>query len=149
MLPSDKELQWTDSAVRQMNIDYSVCQALSYTDATEFALLIYDICCQWSLHFTERVSKSKFLSLCEGINITPAVGKFHLGAHIKECFFLFSLNFMEGSGQVDGEVMETLWAVLNKVSGMTRAMSGYHRQEMLDDYMNDGNWKKFVWSSKF
>ncbi|KIM74299.1 hypothetical protein PILCRDRAFT_14559 [Piloderma croceum F 1598] len=23
-------------------------------------------------------------------------------------------------------------------------MSGYHRQEMLDDYMNDGNWKKFV-----
>jgi Kyakuja-Dileera-Zisupton transposase len=149
MLPSDKELQWTDSSVRQMNIDYSDCQALSYTDATEFALLIYDICCQWSLHFAERVSKFKFLSLCEGIKITPAVGKFHLGAHIKECFFLFSLNFIEGSGQVDGEIMETLWAVLNKVAGMTRAMSGRHQQEMLDDYMNDGNWKKFVWSSKF
>ena len=149
MLPSDNDMQWTDSSARQMNMDYSVCQALNYTDATELALLIHDICCQWCLHFAERVSKSKFLSLWEGIKITPAVGKFHLGAHIKECFFLFSLNFIQGAGQVDGEIMETLWAVLDKVAGMTRAMSGYHRQEMLDDYMNDGNWKKFVRSSKF
>ena len=139
----------TPLSVRQMNMDYSICQALNYTDTTELALLIYDICCQWSIHFKERESQSKFLSVWEGIKITPAVGKFHLGAHIKVCFYLFSLNFIEGSGQVDGEIMETLWAVLDKVSGMTRAMSGYHWQEMLDDYMDDGNWKKLVRCSKF
>jgi hypothetical protein len=42
--------------------------------------------------------------------------------------------------------METLWSILNKVQGMTRSMSWVHRQEMLDDYMGDGNWKKLVWS---
>jgi hypothetical protein len=131
-----------------MNIDYAVCQALNYLDDTEAALLIYDVCCEWIRHFKERVSKYRFLSLWDGIKITPAVGKFHLGAHVKECFYKFSLNFIEGSAQLDGEIMETLWSVLNKVSGMTRSMSKYHRQEVLDDYMNDGNWKKLVRSGE-
>src|ERR1700691_4486199 len=81
--------------------------------------------------------------------LTPAVGKFHLGAHIKECFYKYSLNFIEGSGQIDGEIMETLWFIMDKVSGMTRSMSWAHRQEMLDDYMEDGNFKKLVRSGKF
>jgi hypothetical protein len=90
------------------------------------------------------MSKYKFLSLSEDIEITPAVGKFHLGAHIKECFHKFSLNFIKGSGQLDGEIMETLWSVLDKIAGMTRSMSKYHRQEVLDNYMNDSKWKKIV-----
>jgi len=70
------------------------------------------------------------------------------GAHIKECFYKYSLNFVEGSGQIDGEIMETLWSIMNKVSGITRSMSWAHRQEMLDDYMEDGNFKKLVRSGE-
>jgi len=128
---------------RQINIDYSICNALNW-NKSRTALVVYDICCQWWIHFWERMSKYKFLSLSEDIEITPAVGKFHLGAHIKECFHKFSLNFIKGSGQLDGEIMETLWSVLDKIAGMTRSMSKYHRQEVLDDYMNDSNWKKIV-----
>lgn len=76
------------------------------------------------------------------MEITPAVGKWHLAAHISECFYKFSLNFIQGAGQVDGEIMETLWSVLDEVAGLTQGMSVAHRQEVLDDYMNDSNWKK-------
>jgi hypothetical protein len=80
----------------------------------------------------------------EDLKLFAAVGKFHLGAHVLECFWEFSLNFIEGAGQVDGEILETLWASLDKVVGSTRNMSRAHRQEVLDDYMNDSNWKKLV-----
>lgn len=52
------------------------------------------------------------------------------------------MNFIQGAGQVDGEIMETLWSVLDEVAGLTQGMSVAHRQEVLDDYMNDSNWKK-------
>ena len=44
--------------------------------------------------------------------------------------------------------METLWSILDKVSGITRSMTWAHRQEMLDDYMEDRNFKKLAWSGK-
>ena len=116
-----------------MNIDFSVCQALSHIEGSESRLLIYNVCCQWVLHFKEIVAKGEFLSLWEHFKLTPVVGKFHLGAHIKECFYKYSLNFIEGSGQIDGEIMETLWFIMDKVSCMTRSMSWAHQQEMLDD----------------
>jgi hypothetical protein len=106
------------------------------------ALIIYDICCQWYKHFRERISESEWLEMWENIVITPAVGKWHLAAHVRECFSRFSLNFIEGSAQVDGEILETLWSGLDLVAGITQAMSVAHRQEVLDDYMNDSNWKK-------
>ena len=61
-----------------------------------------------------------------------------------DCFPKFSLNFIQGIGQVDGEILETLWSITNKVSGTTRAMGKSHRSEVLDDIMYDSNWKKWV-----
>ena len=85
------------------------------------------------------MSESEFLELWETLEITPAVGKWHLAAHISECFIKFSLSFVEGAAQVEGEIMETLWSVLDYVVGITQSMSLAHRQEVLDDYMNDSN----------
>src|SRR6202521_3813800 len=48
------------------------------------------------------------------------------------------------AGMVDGEVLETLWAVLNGIADSIRSQSTAHRQEFLDDYMNDSNWKKMI-----
>lgn len=128
-----------------MNIDYSICHALSYNSAgLKEALIEYDIACQWSLHFAERVEASQSLSLPPDLSWMAAVGKFHLAAHIVECFHKFSLNFVPGAGQQDGEILETLWSLLNKAAASIRAMSKAHRQEMLDDLMRDSNWKKLT-----
>ena len=107
-------------------------------------LIIYDICCQWSRNFLKRVMGSPSLSVPASMRIIPAVGKFHLGAHVRSCFPQFSLNFVLGAGQQDGEILETLWSNLNKVSSSIRAMSKAHRHEVLDDFMRDSNWKKMT-----
>ena len=128
-----------------INIDYAICQAIKYkSEGVTEILVIYDICCQWIRNFERRVQGSQYLSLPDSTTIIPAVGKFHLGAHICSCFPLFSLNFIRGVGQQDGEILETLWSNLNKVSSSIRAMSKAHHHEVLDDYMRDSNWKKMV-----
>ncbi|KIM76564.1 hypothetical protein PILCRDRAFT_77687, partial [Piloderma croceum F 1598] len=85
-----------------------------------------------------------FLELWESLEITGAVGKWHLAAHIAECFSKFTLNFVEGAGQVDGEILETLWSPLDEVAGLTQAMSIAHHQEFLDACINDSNWWKII-----
>lgn len=105
---------------------------------------MYDICCQWIIHFKERVSESEFLELWESMEITGAIGKWHLAAHIPECFPKFTLNFVEGAGQVEGEILETLWSNMDEVAPLTQSMSVAHRQEVLDDNMNDSNWRKML-----
>lgn len=128
-----------------MNIDYAICQALSYnTHGLSQALIAYDVACQWSVHFDERVKQSVHLHLPKDLKYTAAVGKFHLAAHREECFAQYSLNFVQGAGQQDGEVLETLWSSLNKVAGSIRAMTMPHRQERLDQQILDSNWKKHV-----
>jgi choline dehydrogenase-like flavoprotein len=84
------------------------------------------------------------LHLPKGLQYISAVGKFHLAAHREECFAKFSLNFVEGAGQQDGEILETLWSNLNKSAGSTRAMTTPHRQEMVDAHILDSNWKKHM-----
>jgi Kyakuja-Dileera-Zisupton transposase len=129
---------------RQINIDYSICQALKQFPGHVQALIIYDICCQWIIHFRERVSESEFLELWNSLEITGAMGKWHLTAHIAECFPKVTLNFVEGAGEVEGEILETLWSGLDKVAGLAQAMSIAHHQETVDDHMNDSNWWKII-----
>lgn len=127
-------------------MDYSVCNASNYQTAGLKELLIcYDINCQYLVHFEERVEDaSEFLSMDPEMKLLGAIGKFHLADHVDSCFSKWTLNFMKGAGHIDGEIMETLWSGMNKVSGAARSMSKAHRQETLDDYMRDSNWKKTV-----
>jgi Kyakuja-Dileera-Zisupton transposase len=78
------------------------------------------------------------------MEVLGAIGKFHLADHVDSCFSKFTLNFLRGAGHIDGEIMETLWSGMNKVSVTARSMGNSHRQETLDDYMRDSNWKKMV-----
>lgn len=128
---------------RHMNIDYAICQALAYhTDGLTEGLVEYDVGCQWSINFEKRLENSTTLHLPQGLSWIAAVGKFHLGTHEQDCFAKFSLNFVHGAGQQDGEILETLWAPLNKIAGSVRAMTKASRQEMVDAQMRDSNWKK-------
>ncbi|KAI6122146.1 hypothetical protein EDD16DRAFT_1477725 [Pisolithus croceorrhizus] len=128
-----------------MNTDYSICDALGYSsERITKALVIYDVGCQWSVNFWNRVKNSPSLLLPPALEIVPAVGKFHLVAHKLSCFPRYSLNFVKGAGHLDGEILETLWAPFNKISPTARSMTQAHRQEVYDDHMRDSNWKKLV-----
>ena len=63
---------------------------------------------------------------------------------IPDCFPKYSLNFIDSAGQVEGEILETLWSSLDEVTGISQAMSIAHHQETIDEYMNDSNWWKIV-----
>jgi hypothetical protein len=128
-----------------MNIDYSICHALRCnTQGLTEALVEYDVACAWSINFFKRLEATPHLSLPKEMSLLAGVGKMHLATHQEDCFVKFSLNFIHGAGQQDGEILETLWASLNKAAGSIRAMSKAHRQEMLDDLMGDSNWKKLL-----
>lgn len=58
------------------------------------------------------------------------------------------IKFYERAGHIDGEIIKTLWSEMNKVSGAAKSMSKAYRQETLDDYIRDWNYKKTVGMSK-
>jgi hypothetical protein len=130
---------------RQMNIDYAICNALKYrSEGLLRALIIYDIGCQWIIYFLKRLKESQHLSIPEVMSLLVAVGKFHLSAHVQECFVRYSLNFIYGAGQLDGEILETLWSPFNSISASARTMSMASRYQLYDDHMRDSNFKKMV-----
>ena len=107
-------------------------------------LLVYDIFCQWIKHFLTRVESSPYLSIPEGMKVQGGIGDFHVKGHIEDCFTRFALMFIEGSRVIDGEILETLWSVLNETSRSAKGSTLAHRNEILDDHMNHSNWKKLI-----
>lgn len=127
---------------QQKNDDHAFLQALANTNMTGISnvMLIYDIACQYMVKFHSRVGNR----LPVGLTVDSAIGLMHVHGHKEECFFRYATSFIPGAGIVAGEILESLWAVLNTVSPMTRTSTLAHRAEMLDDHMNDSNWKKLL-----
>jgi ribosomal protein L22 len=126
-------------------MDYSLCKALSYNmESIPVALVMYDIMCQYGVHLKERVKKSPELSIPDSLELRTGIGLFHIHGHQDSCLPRFSPSYIPGAKQVDGEIIETLWAPLNNVSQSIQGMSLAHRQEVLDAHMNHSNWKKMV-----
>src|ERR1700684_1604942 len=131
-------------------MDYSIFKALDFNmEGIEAALISYDIMVQWSVHMMERVTCSNFLKKPDNLELRLAIGLFHIHGHQDTCLPRYSPSFIEGARQIDGETIETLWAPLNEISRSTRGMSTSHRREVIDDHMNDSNWKKLVDIGKF
>ena len=126
-------------------MDYSICKALSYNmDDIPVALVMYDIMCQYRVHFHERIKNSPELSIPSSLKLRTGIGLFHIHGHKDSCLPQFSPSYIPGAKQVDGKIIETLWAPLNNISRSLRGMSLAHRQEVLDAHMNHSNWKKLV-----
>lgn len=129
---------------RQVHIDFGVVKAFNYGPCPcRCGLHVYDVACQHCKQFWQRIQASN-LKLPPDFEMISAVGSWHLSAHIPECFVQFSLNFIEGVGQLGGEIIETLWTPLNKIAGSTRVMTPAHRRETIDEHIRDSNWKKIV-----
>jgi hypothetical protein len=131
-----------------MNMDYVLCQSLEPIDKDIPVLVLYDIMCQYWKNLRRRVDASPYLTLKPDMVMHKGIGLFHVHGHRDECMPMFAPDFIPGAGKVDGEILETLWAPLNKISGSTRAMTKAHRREIIDDHMNDSNWKKLVGMGK-
>jgi hypothetical protein len=126
-------------------MNYSIFKALNYNmKGIEAALISYDVMCQWSVHIKERVTGSDYLKMQDNLKLRLAIGLFHIHGHQDACLARYSPSFVEGGRQIDGETIEKLWALLNKISRSTREMSTSHRREVIDDHMSDFNWKKLV-----
>ncbi|KAF8263348.1 hypothetical protein EI94DRAFT_1478973, partial [Lactarius quietus] len=119
-------------------------QALSYNmQDIPIALVMYDIMCQYRVNFQDRVKDSPHLSLPSSLELQTGIGLFHIHGH-QDCLPRYSPSYIPRAKQVDGEIIETLWAQLNNISRSIRGMSLSHRQEVLDAHMNHSNWKKLV-----
>ncbi|KAI0038755.1 hypothetical protein FA95DRAFT_1505108, partial [Auriscalpium vulgare] len=130
---------------RQMNMDYSLTQAVSYKMGDiPVAIVSYDINCQYMVNFLRRISDSKFMSFPKGVDIRAVIPLWHIHAHQKKCLAQFSPSFMTLCRQLCGEVIETLWSYLNDLSSSARGSTTSGRQEILDDAMNNSNWMKLV-----
>jgi hypothetical protein len=129
-----------------MNMDWSLCEALATTNigSIRHVLHIYDINCEYCKKLGERIESNEMLSIDDHIILVHAIGLFHIHGHKNDCLYRWATNYVPGAGVVDGEVLETLWSVLNTVSAATRTASLAHRTEILDDHMNDSNWKKML-----
>ncbi|KAI9431655.1 hypothetical protein H4582DRAFT_1822223 [Lactarius indigo] len=129
----------------QKNMDYSIFKALNFNmEGIEAALICYDVMCQWSVHMAERVVGSNYLEVPDNLELRLGIGLFHIHGHQDTCLARYSPSFIKGGRQIDGEAIETLWAPLNEITRSTRGMSTSHRREVIDDHMNDSNWKKLI-----
>ena len=126
-------------------MDYSIFKALNFNmGGIEVALICYNVMCQWSIHMKDRVAGSRHLKIPDGLELRLGIGLFHIHGHQDTCLARYSPSFIEGGRQIDGETIETLWAPLNEISRSTRGMLTSHCREVIDDHMNDSNWKKLV-----
>lgn len=127
-------------------MDYCVSEALKYNmEGINRSILLYDIMCQYWKNLGRRFEGNPYLTLPDAVEILRGIGLFHVHGHKDECYGRFAPTFIPGAGMVDGEVLETLWAVLNGIADSIRSQTTAHRQETLDDHMNDSNWKKLVY----
>ena len=128
----------TEAPKSQKNMDYLIYKALNFNmGSIEVALICYDVMCQWSIHIKDRVTGSKHLKISDGLKLRLGIGLFHIHGHQDTCLARYSPSFIKGGRQIDGKMIETLWAPLNEISRSTRGMSTSHCREVIDDHMND------------
>jgi Kyakuja-Dileera-Zisupton transposase len=127
-------------------MDYSLTEGVRNTNIAGLKrlLAIYDIMCQYWKRLQLWMEKSEYLKLLLGVTILQAIGLFHVSGHVWECFLHFSLTFIPGASQINGEILESLWSVLNEISPSTQNATIAGRIEMLDDHMGDSNFKKML-----
>jgi len=125
---------------QQKNVDWALINAIQTThvDQSQGLLLIYDIVCQYIVHLRDRIGHL----LPPDLNIDAAIGLFHVHGHKDTCFFRYATSFIPGAGIVAGEILESLWSVLNAVTPAMRTATLAHRAEIMDDHMTDSNHKK-------
>ncbi|KAJ7481682.1 hypothetical protein FB451DRAFT_1444162 [Mycena latifolia] len=100
------------------NIDWIFAAILRWKDSRLFKVISYDIICQWWKHLYDRLR-----NLPPPMRLTLVmvlfrfvIPKMHIHSHTLACQLMFSLNFLAGAGQTDGEGIERPWANIGGVA---------------------------------
>ena len=73
-----------------------------------------------------------------------AIPKLHIHGHRLPCQAMYSLKYLFGPGQTDGEGIERTWAMMGPVATSTKEMGPGHRHDTLDDHWSYWNWSKLI-----
>jgi len=98
---------------------------------------------QWIIHFRERISESESWNCVHLLKLLELSESSTL-RHIPECFHKFTLNFIEGAGE---KLMGKFWRHYGPIWTKWRTRTSdvvAHHQEVIDDNMNDSNWRKMI-----
>ena len=127
---------------QQKNMDWTFLQALKMTNINEHqdVMIIYDIACQYIIHFYDCVRH--LLPMDQKID--AAIGLFHIHRHKDECVFQYATYFIPCTTVVAGEILESLWAILNQVTPAMQTATLAHPAEIMDDHMTDSNHRKML-----
>ncbi len=85
--------------------------------------------CQYHVNLIRRFAEHSGLTLPDTLTIIKAIGLFHVHGHKDECLYRFATTYIPGVGIVDGEILESLWSLLNRISRSCRGMTTAHRAE--------------------
>jgi hypothetical protein len=125
---------------QQKHVDWAFLEALRTTGVQpeQGVMFIYDIVCQYIVHLNDRIGHM----LPIGLDVDRAIGLFHVHGHKEECFYRYASSFIPGAGIVAGEILESLWSGLNRITPATRTATLAHRAELIDDHAAESNFKK-------
>lgn len=116
-------------------------------DLVQRQLILYDIWCRYGVNLQARFESNGY-TWPEAVEFLQGIGVWHVYGHKLACFSRYSPLYAHRSGIVDGEIVETLWSLLNRILSSCRGMSLGNRRETIDSAMNDINFKKTVAMSK-
>ncbi|KAL1738360.1 hypothetical protein HDZ31DRAFT_11248, partial [Schizophyllum fasciatum] len=136
----------TQVGERYANTDYAVGSLLRHHSPALRLLLSYDICCQYSKNFGERIQKLPALvrfKLAYAF-VRFVIPKLHIHGHKLECQLLFNLNWTWGVGRTDGEGVERPWGFLGPLGTSLRQMGPGSATDTLDDHFGHWNWLKLI-----
>jgi hypothetical protein len=125
---------------QQKNMDWAFLEAIRTTRVhpKQGVFFLYDLVCSYWIYLQTRIGHL----LPRDLEIDRAIGLFHVHDHKDECFFRFASSFIPGAGIVAGEILESLWSGLNRITPSTRTATLAHRAEVIDDHACDSNHKK-------
>ncbi|KAJ7043422.1 hypothetical protein C8F04DRAFT_1250850 [Mycena alexandri] len=131
---------------RYSNMDWVFSAFMRWKNTHLPKVISYDIICQWFQKLFERLLKMpaavRFVIVTSLFRFV--IPKMHIHSHTLACQLLFSLNFLLGAGQTDGEGIERPWANLGGVATSTREMGPGSRRDTLDSHLSYWNWSKLI-----
>ncbi|KAJ7448726.1 hypothetical protein FB451DRAFT_1343295 [Mycena latifolia] len=128
------------------NMDYVFASILSHKHKHLFKLVSYDIVCIWSKHLLERLKAlpPNVRIVIVATLICFTIPKMHIHTHTLLCQLLFSLNYLIGSAETDGEGIEQVWGPLGAVAASSRDMGPGSHHNLLECQLHYWNWLKLI-----
>ncbi|KAF8155179.1 hypothetical protein K438DRAFT_1987093 [Mycena galopus ATCC 62051] len=131
---------------RFRNMDWIFLSILLHLHPRLRKIISYDIACQWWKNLKGRVKKMPghvHLKIVLAL-LRFVVPKMHIKGHNHDCQATYSLDYVPGSAQTDGEGIERPWAHIGGVGSSTKETGPGSREDTLNGHWGSWNWQKLL-----